>query len=159
QRADQRLIIDEEIAPAARRTNAAAVFSVTDQLIRVARVLDVVSRREAIVLRQLMIESGEAVVVILDLQNAQVFVRDAEPELGPPNGRQVIQKARRINGSLGASLAFVIQEDESLVFSDRAPKRAAELILPQRLRRPLGLQQGTRVQGAVLEIVINRAAP
>src|SRR5262247_3526771 len=156
QRADQRLIIDEKVAPAARRANAAAILSVTDQLIRVARVLDVVSRREAIVLSQLMIESGEAVVVILDFQNAQVFARDAQQILRPIDGRQIIQKTRRVDRGLGSSLAFVIQEDESPVFSDRASQRAAELILPQRLRRPLGLKEGTRVQGAVLEIVVNR---
>src|SRR5262245_5543651 len=55
QRADQRLIIDEKIAPAARRADAAAVYRVTDQLIRVASVLDVVTGREAFVLRTLLI--------------------------------------------------------------------------------------------------------
>src|SRR5262249_60136339 len=126
ERADQPLIMNEELAPAARRPNAAAVFSVTDQLIRVARVFDVISRREAIVLRQLMIESGEAVVVILDLQNAQILSLDAQQPLGVIDGRQVIQKARRIDWSLGAPLAFVIHEDESPVFSDRAFERGAE---------------------------------
>ena len=59
QRPNQRLIADKEIARAAGRTDAAAIFCVADQFAAVSCVLDHIAKRQTIVGVDLMVDSSQ----------------------------------------------------------------------------------------------------
>src|SRR3984885_13672629 len=67
--ADERLIAHEKIVTAAGCADAAAVESAADELIQVAAVFDVVAEAQVTVRVQLVVKFGDAVVIVLGLQN------------------------------------------------------------------------------------------
>src|SRR5262245_18896091 len=138
--ADDSLIADEQVSPAAWRTNAPAVFGVAHQLIWIARILDIVPQRNVVPGCSLVIESDETIIVMLGSQNAEILGGYAEVRLCLIDGGKIVQEIGGQDRSFLAPLAFVVGEDEGPVPLDRSANGAAELILLQAISLRRGLQ-------------------
>ena len=153
--ADQGLIAQEKIVSAAGSADAAAVESAADELIHVTAVFDVVADAEVVVGVQLVINFGDAVIVVLGLEDVQVLGRDAQSFFGSIDEIEILVEHAGIGGGFTAALAFVIGEEKYFVLLDGAAGRSAELILAQDIRVGSRLEEGARVSGVVLQVVVD----
>src|SRR6266480_5602699 len=161
--AHERLIAQEVMMPARGSRETAPIQGVADQHIKVARILDAVAEREAIVLVDLVVEFEETSVGILCRQGAFLLRSNSKQGFRLVNQIEISEQARGLDGRFPAPLPFVIHKEEGLVLLDWTAKRAAELVLPERIRHPISrdgqdplLQEVMRVESTVLHIIVKR---
>src|ERR1700704_3918733 len=173
--ADDGLIAQQTIAAAARHANAAAVQRFADQHVVVGSVLDRIPDGKSILIVELLVDFYKAIVDVGCFQDIRIFrsktkacfdaieslqyrvagwkwTREAEWCKLRCDGRK---EYLRIRGGLGAALAFVVYEEESLVFFDRPAQGGSELILAQDIGERRRLQERAGIHGVILKIFID----
>src|SRR5262249_43147939 len=103
----------------------------------------------------LVIQSGEPIVIVLGFKGVGIFCGNAEVRLRLINARNVVSETRRQDRRLSASNPLIVKKEESSILHDRATQRRSKLILSQRKWCRAGLQQRSRIDRAVLEIFVN----
>ena len=166
QRTHHRLITNEEIARAARRTNSTAIFGVADQFSIVPRIFHHVAQRQAIVGIDLMVEAGKTIIIVDRLEHrleigkrrahalrrrqVAAFRRKSKITLGLIDICNIVVEVRSVSGRLPTASTFVVQKEKRSVLADGAAESAAVLVLPQIMGQRRGLQKRARVGRAVL---------
>ena len=141
---------------AAGGADAAAIERAADQFIQVAAVFDVVAQGKVVAGIDLIVQFGDAVIVVLRFQNVEIFGSDAQSGLGGIDQVQVLIEHAGEGGRFGAPLAFVIREEKYFVLLDGAAECGAELILAKNIRIGRRLEERTRVGRVVLQVIVNR---
>src|SRR5882762_2487380 len=103
-----------------------------------------------------MVDPGKTVVVVLRLQRIGVLGLEADVCLCLIDEGKVVSEIGREYRRLSPPNTLIVKKEERLVLGDRATQRSSKLILPQPKRRRARLQERTRVDCAVLKILVDR---
>src|SRR5438046_1181394 len=110
-------LIDEPVASGGRGSRCAAP-AVAQETIGLR--FDSVKSKKHLMVALVMVDFRQDSVIVIGVKQSQIFWSQSKKTFRSIDSRKIIQDNRGVLVGLRAALSFVVQEEESLVFRNRA---------------------------------------